>query len=115
MSRGLGRVQTGLLAIIERQEKPLNTYKLARMFYQPDCQGQCLLTDAQIKATYRALSSLAKRGKIKRREDRGTYGFIWWRRLDALTDEEMAARIELDRITAAYALEQRMQAAMGSE
>jgi hypothetical protein len=50
-----------------------------------------LLTDAQIKATYRALCSLAKRGKIERREERGRNGFIWWRRLGSqhLTDDEI--------------------------
>jgi hypothetical protein len=54
MSRGLGRVQTGLLAIIERQAGALSTYKLARLYYQPDVEGQCWLTEAQAKATYRA-------------------------------------------------------------
>jgi hypothetical protein len=50
MSRGLGKVQAGLLAIIERKQKPLNTYRLARMFYQPEVQGRCVLTMAQAKA-----------------------------------------------------------------
>jgi len=65
MSRGLGRVQVGLLAIIEQHEKPLNTYRLARMFYQPNVEGS-VLTMAQVKATYRALCSLEKRGNARR-------------------------------------------------
>ena len=94
MSRGLGRVQIGLLAIIERQEKPVYTYRLARLFYQPHVEGRCQLTRAQVKATYRALCSLAKAGKIERRDGRGRNGFIWWRRLDPqrLTSDERLAR-----------------------
>jgi hypothetical protein len=88
MRRGLGRVQVGLLAIIEREQKCLNTYQLARMFYQPEVQGKCVLTDAQAKATYRALCSLEKRGKIESYGHRGNgfggaYGFVWWDRLGA--------------------------------
>jgi hypothetical protein len=118
MSRGLGKVQTGLLAIIERQtqERPLSTYRLARLYYQPNVEGTCLLTDAQIRATYRALCSLAKRGKIKRCfEGRGREGFIWWCRLDAqqLTEDELVARQNMDRLAAASAFEERMRIAMG--
>jgi hypothetical protein len=86
MSRGLGKVQIGLLAIIERIEKPLNTYRLARLFYQPHVEGHCLLTPTQVKATYRALCSLERRGKIvshghKGNEYGGGGGFVWWSRL----------------------------------
>jgi hypothetical protein len=89
MSRGLGKVQVGLLAIIERQEKPVHTYHLARLFYQPHVEGKCVLTQAQVKATYRALRSLQQRGKIESFGHRGrlgngyggAYGFIWWSRL----------------------------------
>ena len=85
MSRGLGKVQAGLLAIIEREQKSLNTYQLARMFYQPEVQGRCVLTMAQAKAAYRTLCSLEKRGKIESYGHRGNgyggaYGFIWWSR-----------------------------------
>ena len=116
MSRGLGRVQIGLLAIIERQEKNVDTYHLARLFYQPHVEGMCYLTDAQIKATYRALCSLAKRGKIERCfKGRGANGFIWWRRLGAkhLGPDELLARLNADRVLGALAFEQRMRAAMG--
>src|SRR5262245_42922504 len=85
MSRGLGKVQAGLLAIIEREEKPLNTYRLARLYYQPHVERKCLVTDAQAKATYRARCSLEKRGKIESYGRRGNGnggggGFIWWSR-----------------------------------
>ena len=88
MSRGLGRVQAGLLIIIEREQKSLNTYQLARMFYRPEVQGRCTLTRAQAKATYRALCSLERRGKIEAYGHKGggyggAYGFIWWDRLGA--------------------------------
>jgi hypothetical protein len=116
MSRGLGKVQAGLLAIIERQEKPTHTYRLARMFYQPEVVGKCLLIRAQVKATYRALCSLEKRGKIESHGHRGNGyggadGFIWWNRLGAerLTADERLAR---DR-AAAIALGERMRVAMG--
>ena len=36
MSRGLGRIQTELLGILERSGEVLNTYTLARRVYQPD-------------------------------------------------------------------------------
>jgi hypothetical protein len=101
MSRGLGRVQVGLLAIIERAEKPLNTYQLARMFYQPKVEGKCVLTMAQAKATYRALCSLEKRGKIESYGRRGrsgfggAYNFIWWERpgQQRLRQDEYEARM----------------------
>jgi len=112
MSRGLGRVQIGLLAIIERQENNIDTYRLARLFYQPHVEGTCYLTDAQIKATYRALCSLAKRGKIERCfKGRGANGFIWWRRLGAEhpAPDEILARLNADRVLAALIFEQRMR------
>jgi hypothetical protein len=115
MSRGLGRVQTGLLAIIERQEKNIHTYHLARLLYQPHVEGVCHLTDAQIKATYRALCSLQKCGKIERCfKGRGANGFIWWRRLGAeRSDEVSLARLDADRALAAFAFGQRIRTAMG--
>lgn len=98
MSRGLGKVQVGLLAIIERQDKPINTYRLARLFYQPHVEGKCVLTQAQAKATYRALCSLERRGKIESFGRRGhgyggAYGFIWWGRLGlrSLTADKVSA------------------------
>jgi hypothetical protein len=110
MSRGLGKVQVGLLAIIERQEKAIHTYHLARLLYQPHVEGKCLLTNAQAKATYRALCSLEKRGKIESYGHRGSgfggaYGFIWWSRLGqrSLAADERSAR----------EIGERMRAAMG--
>jgi len=37
-----------------------------------------LLSAAQIKAPYRGLCSLHKRGKIVRTEGHGGGGFVWW-------------------------------------
>jgi hypothetical protein len=94
MSRGLGSVQVGLLAIIQQQDKPLDTYDLARRFYHSGAEGPCMLSAAQIKATYRALCSLHKRGKIVRTEGRGSGGFVWW-----MTHEQFIAETAM---TAAF-------------
>jgi hypothetical protein len=118
MSRGLGGVQTGLLAI-KCKNKPINTYKLAKLFYQPHIEGECQLTQAQVKATYRALCSLEKRGKIESHGHKGNGsggggGFIWWSRLGGADADETLAKLELNRLAGAYALNQRIRRAMSN-
>lgn len=67
MSRGPGNIQRRLLSLIESQGDTLHsTYDLAAGAYdvRPNADGQRLLTEAQVSSVRRALTSLAKQGKI---------------------------------------------------
>ena len=70
MSRGPGNIQRRLLALIESDADVLHsTYDLAADVYdvQPNAHDKRLLTEAQVSSVRRALSELAKQGKISGR------------------------------------------------
>ena len=66
MSRGLGSVQVGLLAIIQQQDKSLDTYDLARRFYDSGAEGPCMTisragqTICRLAATITAIGHVAR-------------------------------------------------------
>ena len=66
MSRGPGKLQRRLLAILEEDEGLIDTYELtARAFdYEPDETGQIMLSDARLVSVRRALSGLVRTGKL---------------------------------------------------
>jgi hypothetical protein len=66
MSRGLGKLQRDLLAILEDGDKVLDTITLAADAYriELDASGCRGVTDAQHAAVRRALCSLHRRGLV---------------------------------------------------
>jgi hypothetical protein len=74
MSRGPGNIQRRLLSLIESDAQALHsTHDLAANAYDihPNADGVRLLTEAQVSSVRRALTALAKQGKISGR--RGWY------------------------------------------
>ena len=68
MSRGTGRIQQELLAILDRHSGALDTFDLAAKAYalQPGKDGVIELTDAHLVSARRALQGLARADKIYR-------------------------------------------------
>jgi hypothetical protein len=73
MSRGLGKIQREVLALVTARkvrdvECDLDTFMLARLVYRvkPDKNDFHLLTDAQVVSVRRALRSLERAGKVAR-------------------------------------------------
>ena len=66
MSRGAGKLQRRLLAILEEDEGLIDTYDLtARAFdYEADADGQIALSETHLVSVRRALSGLVRTGKL---------------------------------------------------
>ena len=66
MSRGAGKLQRRLLAILEEDEDLIDTYELtARAFdYEADADGQITLNEVHLVSVRRALSGLVRTGKL---------------------------------------------------
>lgn len=66
MSRGHGRIQRDLLAVLESQNRVFDAFLLAAEVYdiEPDDDGQALVSDAMLVSVRRALVKLAAEGKI---------------------------------------------------
>jgi hypothetical protein len=66
MSRGRGAVQRRLLASLNAEERPFETFELAACAFdvQPDNQGDIFVTDAELVSTRRALRKLVREGAI---------------------------------------------------
>jgi hypothetical protein len=84
MSRGLGRIQREVLALIAARrirdrECDLDTYQLTRLVYdvKPDENDFHLLTDAQVVAVRRALRGLERAGKVARLYRTGKNREVW--------------------------------------
>jgi hypothetical protein len=77
MSKGLGRIERGILSFMEGKAD-VETFDIAWAVYdmKPDAEGRRLIPRAKLVSTRRALSLLAKRGMIERLyrgHDRRTY------------------------------------------
>ena len=83
MSRGIGKVQSELLRILEREDR-LDTFQLAALVYQvkADEHGRTILTRSQLTAIRRGLQGLLKRGRIEE-FGRNSLGRMQWRRLSS--------------------------------
>jgi hypothetical protein len=67
MSRGLGKLQRDLLAILEENDKSIDTITLTALAYQDNPEAvvyEDRVTDAQHAAVRRALRNLHKRGLV---------------------------------------------------
>jgi hypothetical protein len=116
MSRGLGRIQLKLLAILD--EHPcVDTYVAARLLYRPDASGSVILTAAQVKATHRALRGLLACDRVEA-FGRNSHGRMQWRKRgsrQADIDRAVATLEEIhsrEGFAAARRAEWRLRAAM---
>jgi hypothetical protein len=67
MSKGMGRIERALVAILEARTKVVDTFELAADVYEiPSDAGVTVISEAQLVSVRRALASLTKAGKILR-------------------------------------------------
>ena len=66
MSRGPGAVQRRLLAILENEDRLIDTIQLAALVFdiERNVAGQRLVSESRVASVRRALGKLAKAGKI---------------------------------------------------
>jgi hypothetical protein len=66
MSRGLGRIQRDIIALLEARDKLIDTYDVAADIYglKPNDENWILLNDAQLVSVRRAFVKLAAVGKV---------------------------------------------------
>jgi hypothetical protein len=66
MSRGHGRIERALLAILDVADNHLNTFELTAAVFtlQPDNTGLVVISPARIGAVRRALRKLAREGLV---------------------------------------------------
>jgi hypothetical protein len=97
MSRGLGWLQRTVLAILEADDRLMDTFEIAATAYsiQRDNNGNRWVTDAQHAAVRRALASLARQGKAIRLGRRYVDGRQRWANahFGAIEKERLAAAI----------------------
>lgn len=103
MSRGIGRVQTDILRVLERFDGPLDTSQM--LLHGPNRTG--------IKATQRALRGLLKRGLIES-FGRNSFGRMQWRKLGSRARDiaNVIAEIEAAEAAGDKAAGMRMQRKM---
>jgi hypothetical protein len=66
MSRGHGRIERALLAVLDATDDHLNTFELTATAFelQPDSTGLVGISPAQLSAVRRALGKLAREGLV---------------------------------------------------
>jgi hypothetical protein len=96
MSKGNGRIQRDLLALLTAKDAPVDTFELAAEVYkiEPDDKNCWLISDTVLVSTRRALAKLAAEDKVVL-VHRGHNRRIYWATPDA-------ARRALDRMRKAY-------------
>ena len=80
MSRGHGRLQTTLLSIFAANDKLLDTFELTALAFdiKPDHSGRCIVDDAHLSSTRRALAKLAREGAIAAVGGSFRHGRVMW-------------------------------------
>lgn len=65
MSRGHGRIERALLAVLDAADDHLNTFDLTADVFHPEKTGGVVgVTDAQLSAVRRALGKLTREGHV---------------------------------------------------
>ena len=65
MSRGHGRIERALLAVLDAADNHLNTFDLTADVFHPEKTGGVVgVTDAQLSAVRRALGKLTREGHV---------------------------------------------------